>query len=72
MNEQIALLAILFFIIIFLVQIIAKMMRSDEPKYKIPIFYGRILLGFLLAMLAYLLFLMLKGEDIVSKLFGMG
>lgn len=45
-------------------------MKSGNAKYRIPILYGRVLLGFLLAMLIYLVFLMLKGEDIVSKLFG--
>lgn len=70
MNEQIIILVVLFFIILILAQIIARMMRTENHKYHTPIFLGRILLGFLLTMLVYLIFLMLKGEDIALKLFG--
>ncbi|MDD3655166.1 MAG: hypothetical protein PHI72_00140 [Atribacterota bacterium] len=70
MADQIAVLFILLFIIVILSQIITRMMKSDNKRFRIPIFYGRILLGFLLAMLIYLVFLMLKGEDIITKLFG--
>lgn len=70
MNEQIMILALLFFVILVLAHLIAKMMRADNPKYHTPIFLGRILLGFLLTMMVYLVFLMLKGEDIALKLFG--
>ena len=70
MNEQIIILLILFFIIILLAQVIARMMKADNPKYNTAVFLGRILLGFLLTMLVYLIFLMLKGEDIALKLFG--
>jgi hypothetical protein len=70
MADQIAVLFILLFIIVILSQIITRMMKSDNKRFRIPILYGRILLGFLLAMLIYLVFLMLKGEDIITKLFG--
>ncbi len=70
MGKQIAILLVLLLLIIILSQIIIRMMKSGNPKFRIPILYGRILLGFLLAMLLYLAFLMLKGEDIVQKLFG--
>lgn len=70
MNDQIILLLVLFFIILLLAHVIARMMKADNPKYGTPIFLGRILLGFLLTMLVYLIFLMLKGEDITLKLFG--
>ncbi len=69
MTNQIIILLILVFIIIILSHTITNMMKSGNAKYRIPILYGRVLLGFLLAMLIYLVFLMLKGEDIVSKLF---
>ncbi|NLL61436.1 MAG: hypothetical protein GX240_01440 [Candidatus Atribacteria bacterium] len=70
MNDQIILLLVIFFIILLLAQVIVRMMRAGNPKYRTPIFLGRMLLGFLLAMLAYLIFLMLQGEDIILKLFG--
>ncbi len=70
MIEQIALIVIFLFVIIVFSQLIANMMRSGNEKYRILIFYGRVLLGFLLTMFIYLLYLMLKGEDIISKLIG--
>ena len=70
MNDQIILLLVLFFVIFLLVQVIARMMKAGNLKYSTPIFLGRMLLGFLLTMLVYLMFLMLKGEDIILKLFG--
>ncbi len=70
MAEQIYLLVILLFIIILLSRFIVRMMKSNNAKFRIPILYGRILLGFLVAMLFYIVFLMLKGEDVISKLMG--
>ena len=70
MTEQLALLFILLFIIFALSKIITRMMKSDSEKFKIPILYGRVLLGFLLSMFIYLIFLMFKGENIITKLFG--
>ena len=70
MTEQLALLFILLFIIFALSKLITRMMKSDNEKFKIPILYGRVLLGFLLSMFIYLIFLMFKGENIVTKLFG--
>ncbi len=70
MDEQIILLLMMVLVIIVLSRLIAGMMKSGNEKYKIPIFYGRILLGFALAMLFYMIYLMLKGVNIVSKFFG--
>jgi Na+-transporting methylmalonyl-CoA/oxaloacetate decarboxylase gamma subunit len=70
MTEQLALLVILLFIIFALSKFITRMMKSGNEKFKIPILYGRVLLGFLLSMLIYLIFLMFKGENIITKLFG--
>jgi len=70
MNEGIYLLVILIFITIVLSKFIVRLMRLDSTKYRIAILYGRVLLGFLLAMLLYIIFLMLKGEDVISKLLG--
>lgn len=70
MAEQVVTLLILLFVIIALSRFIARMMQSGNEKYRIPILYGRVLLGFLLSMLIYLVFLMFKGENIITKLFG--
>jgi L-asparagine transporter-like permease len=70
MQEEIFLLLILLFIIIVLSKLVVRLMKSDHKKYRIPILYGRILLGFLLAMLLYIVYLMLKGEDVINKLVG--
>ena len=70
MNEEIYLLVILVFVIVILSKFVVRLMKTDNEKYKIPILYGRILLGFLVAMLFYIIFLMLKGEDVISKLLG--
>lgn len=70
MNEAIYLLLIIIFIIIVLSKFIVRLMRLDTTKYKMAILYGRILLGFLVAMLLYIIFLMLKGEDVISRFLG--
>ncbi len=70
MTEQIYLLLILLFVIILLSKFVVRMIKSDNLKYRIPIFYGRILLGFLVAMLFYIVYLMLTGEDVISKFLG--
>lgn len=69
MAEQLVLLFILLFIILALSQFITRMMKSGNEKFKIPILYGRALLGFLLSMFIYLIFLMFRGENIITKLF---
>jgi len=70
MNEAIYLLVILVFVIVILSKFVVRLMKTDNEKYKIPILYGRILLGFLVAMLFYIIFLLLKGEDVISRLLG--
>ena len=70
MAEQLALLFIILFMIFALSQFITRMMKSGNKKFKIPILYGRILLGFLLSMLVYFVFLIFKGENIITRLFG--
>ena len=70
MDEQIYLIVIIIFVIIVLSRFIVRMMKMDNPKYNIPIFYGRILLGFLIAMFFYIIYSMLKGEEVITKLMG--
>jgi hypothetical protein len=70
MNEAIYLLIIIIFIIIVLSKFIVRLMKLDSVKYRLAILYGRVLLGFLLAMLLYIVFLMLKGEDVIGRLLG--
>ena len=70
MNESIYLLLILVLVIVLLSRFIVRMMKTEDKKYRIPILYGRALLGFLLAMLFYIVYLMLKGENVIEKLWG--
>ncbi|MFW6134585.1 MAG: hypothetical protein ACOC5R_03310 [Elusimicrobiota bacterium] len=70
MNEQIYLIVILIFVIFMLSKLIARMMKTNYQKYRIPILYGRVLLGFLLAMFFYIIYLILKGEDVINRLMG--
>ncbi len=70
MNEGIILLLLQIFIIFVLSKSIARLMKTGNKKYRIPIFYGRALLGFLLAMFLYTAFLLLRGEDILSNILG--
>jgi len=70
MDEQIYLLLIIIFVIVVLSRFIVRMINMDNPKYNIPIFYGRILLGFLIAMFFYIIYSMLKGEGIITKFMG--
>lgn len=70
MNEQIILLVIFIFIIVILSRFVVRMMTINYEKYKIIIFYSRIFLGFLLAMLLYIIYLMLIGEDVIHRIFG--
>ena len=70
MNEGLFLLVILIFLIAVLSKIIVKMMNSGNGKYKVAIFYSRMLLGFFLTMVVYIGYLLIKGEDILIKFFG--
>ena len=70
MNESIYLIIILAFFIVVLSRFIVRMMKTGNKKYRIPVLYGRALLGFLLAMLFYIVYLILKGENVIGKLFG--
>ncbi|MDD2352748.1 MAG: hypothetical protein WCV43_02765 [Candidatus Caldatribacteriota bacterium] len=69
-NEVIMLLLIIVFIIAVISSFTVRMMKTDDKKYRIPIAYSRILLGFLLAMLIYIIYLMLKGEDVIGRFLG--
>jgi len=69
-NEVIMMLLIIIFIILVISSFTARMMKADYQKYKLPITYSRVLLGFLLAMLVYITYLILKGEDVINKLLG--
>ena len=70
MDEQIYLLVVIIFVIIVLSKFIVRMMNMDNQKYNIPIFYGRILLGFLIAMFLYIAYSIIKGEDVLTKILG--
>lgn len=70
MDENIYLLVVIIFVIIVLSRFIVRMMNMDQQKYSIPILYGRILLGFLIAMFFYIIYLMVKGEEVITKFMG--
>jgi len=70
MSEQIYFILILIFVIIVLSQVIVRMYRLENTKVKNAIFYFRMLLGFLIAMLIYSVFAILKGLDILGSFFG--
>ena len=69
-TESIFLILILIFCIIMLSRFIVRMMKTKESKFKIMIYYSRILLGFLIAMTFYISFMVLKGEDVIEKFLG--
>lgn len=70
MDEQIYLLVIIIFIIYILTKILVKMIKMDKNKYAIPIFFGRVLLGFLITMFIYIIILLFTGESILLRVLG--
>jgi len=70
MSDQLYFVLILFFVVLALSRLIVRLYRSENPKTKNAIFYFRILLGFLIAMLIYTLFGVLRGQDVIGKIFG--
>ena len=70
MNDQIYFVLILIFIILILSRFIVRLYRSENSKAKNAIFYFRMLLGFLIAMLIYTIVGMISGQDIIENFFG--
>jgi len=70
MNDQIYLILILIFIILVLSRFIVRLYNTDNPKTKGAIFFFRMLLGFLIAMLVFVIVEAIRGNNIVERFFG--
>ena len=70
MSEKIYFVLILIFFIIVLSRFIVRMYRLDNKKTKNAIFFFRVVLGFLIAMLIYAVIGIFKGQDIIESIFG--
>jgi len=70
MNEQIYLILILIFIILVLSRFIVRLYNTDDPKTKGAIFFFRMLLGFLIAMLVFVIVEAIRGNNVIERFFG--
>jgi len=70
MNDQIYLILILVFIILVLSRFIVRLYNTDNPKSKGAIFFFRMLLGFLIAMLVFVIVEAIKGNNVLERFFG--
>jgi len=70
MNDQLYFVLILILVVLALSRLIVRLYQSENPKAKNAILYFRMLLGFLIAMLIYTLFGVLRGQDVIGKIFG--
>jgi len=70
MSDQLYFVLILLFIVLALSRLIVRLYQSENPKAKNAILFFRMLLGFLIAMLIYTLFGVLRGQDVIGKIFG--
>lgn len=70
MSESIYLILILIFIIILLSRFIVRLYNTDNPKAKGVIFFFRMLLGFLIAMLVFVIVEAIKGNNVLERFFG--
>ena len=70
MKEQIYLILILVFIILALSRFIVRLYNTDNPKVKGAIFFFRMLLGFMIAMLLFVIVEMIRGNNVAERFFG--
>ena len=70
MNEQIYLILILVFIILVLSRFIVRLYNTDHQKAKGAIFFFRMLLGFMIAMLLFVIVETIRGNNVVERFFG--
>ena len=70
MNDQIYLILILIFIILVLSRFIVRLYNTDNPKAGGAIFFSRMLLGFLIAMLIFVIVEAIKGNNVLERFFG--
>jgi len=69
MNDQIYLILILIFIILVLSRFIVRLYNTDNPKTKGAIFFFRMLLGFLIAMLVFVIVEAIRGNNVLERFF---
>ncbi len=70
MNDQIYLILILIFIILVLSRFIVRLYSTDNPKARGAVFFFRMLLGFLIAMLVFVIVEAIRGNNILEGFFG--
>lgn len=70
MNEQIYIILILIFLILMLSRFIVRMYNTDNPKARGAIFFFRMLLGFLIAMLVFVIVEAIRGNNVWERFFG--
>ena len=70
MNDQIYLILILVFIILVLSRFIVRLYNTENPKSKGAIFFFRMLLGFLIAMLVFVIVEAIRGNNVLERFFG--
>jgi len=70
MNDQIYLILILIFIILVLSRFIVRLYNTDNPKTWGAIFFFRMLLGFLIAMLVFVIVEAIRGNNVLERFFG--
>jgi len=70
MNEQIYLILILVFTILVLSRFIVRLYNTDDSKAKGAIFFFRMLLGFLIAMLLFVIVEAIRGNNVIERFFG--
>jgi len=70
MNEQIYLILIIVFIILVLSRFIVRLYNTDNRKAAGAIFFFRMLLGFLIAMLVFVIVEAIRGNNVLERFFG--
>jgi len=70
MNDQIYLILILIIIILVLSRFIVRLYNTDNQKAKGAIFFFRMLLGFLIAMLVFVIVEAIRGNNVIERFFG--
>ena len=70
MNDQIYLILILVFIILVLSRFIVRLYNTDNQKAKGAIFFFRMLLGFLIAMLVFVIVEAIRGNNVIERFCG--
>lgn len=70
MNEKIYLILILVFIILLLSRFIVRLYNTDNPKARGALFFFRMLLGFLIAMLVFVIVEAIRGNNVWERFFG--